>query len=160
MTKRFKFFQCGDINCKRTCDSSELFCVVLDDNGYVIVTYNRAPRSRIGSFFGDFRPDIMRQLVEEGIYRPHRMYDYQGTCFPRIATNNPASKYMTVRCWFARKLQFLLVTFFITAGQTSNRDLEMERCPIILDDQDRLGQRNGLSGSRYRRELFGRRSIL
>ncbi|KAK9720898.1 Neuronal voltage-dependent calcium channel alpha 2acd [Popillia japonica] len=86
---------CGDINCKRTCDSSELFCVVLDDNGYVIVTYNRAPRPRIGSFFGDFRPDIMRQLVEEGIYRPHRMYDYQGTCFPRIATNNPASKYMT-----------------------------------------------------------------
>ncbi|KAI4455354.1 voltage-dependent calcium channel subunit alpha-2/delta-related [Holotrichia oblita] len=86
---------CGDINCKRTCDSSELFCVVLDDNGYVIVTYNRAPRPRIGSFFGDFRPDIMRQLVDEGIYRPHRMYDYQGTCFPRIATNNPASKYRT-----------------------------------------------------------------
>ncbi|KRT86813.1 hypothetical protein AMK59_2594, partial [Oryctes borbonicus] len=86
---------CGDINCKRTCDSSELFCVVLDDNGYVIVTYNRQPRPKIGTFFGDFRPDIMRQLVQDGIYSPHRMYDYQATCFPRTATNNPASKYIT-----------------------------------------------------------------
>jgi len=73
-----------------------LFCVILDDNGYVVTTYNRSPRPNIGSFFGDFRPDIMKQLVDEGIYKMNRMFDYQATCFPPISTGSQASRYITV----------------------------------------------------------------
>lgn len=74
--------------CIRDCNSAELFCLVLDDNGYVVVSYDR---KYTGMFFGDIRPDIMNQLVREGIYEPIRMYDYQATCFQPRETGNWAS---------------------------------------------------------------------
>ncbi|XP_065173091.1 voltage-dependent calcium channel subunit alpha-2/delta-3 isoform X3 [Atheta coriaria] len=80
--------QCGDERCKRTCSSEELHCMLVDDNGYIVVAYDR---KRTGMFLGDFRPDILEMLVEEGVYNRTRMYDYQATCFPNIHTVSPAS---------------------------------------------------------------------
>lgn len=90
------FLQCGDIHCKRTCTSEELYCLVLDDNGYVIVSDDREDTGR---FFGEIRADIMAQLIEEGVYKPNRMYDYQATCFRSTDTGNPASRCLTVRLY-------------------------------------------------------------
>lgn len=86
-------FQCGEINCKRTCASEELFCVVLDDNGYVIVSDTATDTGR---FFGEIRADIMNLLVIEGIYKTTRMYDYQATCFESRDSGNFATKLPTV----------------------------------------------------------------
>lgn len=38
----------------------------------------------------------MNQLVEEGIYKPNRMYDYQATCFQPMESGNPASTFSNV----------------------------------------------------------------
>lgn len=67
--------------------------MVLDDNGYVVVSDVAADTGR---FFGEIRPDIMNQLVIEGIYKPNRMYDYQATCFQQRDTGNFASKLLAV----------------------------------------------------------------
>lgn len=68
--------------------------MVLDDNGYVIVSDEK---SDTGRFFGELRADIMQQLVLDGIYTPNRMYDYQGTCFQPRDTGSFATKLLTVR---------------------------------------------------------------
>ncbi|XP_074029619.1 voltage-dependent calcium channel subunit straightjacket isoform X2 [Leptinotarsa decemlineata] len=103
---------CGDMPCKRTCDSEELHCLVLDDNGYVIVSDD--PRET-GFFFGRIRSDIMGQLVEEGIYKATRMYDYQGLCAEPQDGSSPATKLFTpiihlseLFNWFVGSLIFLV----------------------------------------------------
>lgn len=39
----------------------------------------------------------MFDLVEEGVYKPNRMYDYQATCFQSTESGSDASRCRTVR---------------------------------------------------------------
>ncbi|XP_022904961.2 voltage-dependent calcium channel subunit alpha-2/delta-3 isoform X1 [Onthophagus taurus] len=118
---------CGN-GCKRTCTSGELLCLLLDDNGYIVAAYkpksNEDKQPQIGTFFGDFRPDIMQQLVKEKIYKAHKMYDYQATCFPTISTGNPATKLFTPLTHFTTLLQYFLnlVLFFTKSIYTDELD--------------------------------------
>ncbi|CAG9853746.1 unnamed protein product [Phyllotreta striolata] len=83
---------CGNIPCTRTCASQELNCLVLDDNGYVIVSDD--PRNT-GFFFGKIMPEVMNKLVEEKIYKATVMYDYQGLCAEGQESESPASTLLT-----------------------------------------------------------------
>ncbi|XP_072393031.1 voltage-dependent calcium channel subunit alpha-2/delta-3 isoform X1 [Diabrotica undecimpunctata] len=83
---------CGTIPCTRTCSSQELHCLVLDDNGYVIVSDN--PKET-GYFFGKIMPDVMNQLIDEKIYKVTTMYDYQGLCAEGQETESPASRLLS-----------------------------------------------------------------
>lgn len=85
--------KCGDMTCKRTCQSEELHCLILDDNGYIVVS--DYPQET-GFFFGEKRGDIMKQLVEEGIYKITTMYDYQALCTVYSESTNPASRLFSV----------------------------------------------------------------
>ncbi|XP_064214426.1 voltage-dependent calcium channel subunit alpha-2/delta-3 isoform X3 [Tribolium castaneum] len=100
---------CGDIPCKRTCDSDELDCFLLDDNGYIIVSDDL---THTGFFFGKVRPDIMSFLVDEGIYKVTRMYDYQGLCPEEHESNNPASTFSTPLDQISRLIHWATATFF------------------------------------------------
>lgn len=66
---------------------------MVDDNGYVIVSNNVQDT---GFFFGRIRPDIMKELLRENIYKVTRIFDYQGLCPDSDEMNSPASKLMTV----------------------------------------------------------------
>ncbi|CAH0548636.1 unnamed protein product [Brassicogethes aeneus] len=86
-------FSCApNLTCKRTCESEELHCLMLDDNGYIIISDNL---KETGLFFGNVRPDILDQLVEEGIYKITTMFDYQGLCPEGQDTTNPATKLLS-----------------------------------------------------------------
>ncbi|KAF5300024.1 hypothetical protein FQR65_LT09281 [Abscondita terminalis] len=83
--------ECGDKTCQHTCDSDELSCFVLDNNAYVVVS----DEGYTGKFFGKVRPDIMKHLVEKGLYRRTRFIDYQDICYldpPSPKLQSPASK--------------------------------------------------------------------
>lgn len=58
-------------------------CFILDNNGYVVLSdeQNYTGNLYTGNFIGDIRPDIMHHLVEDGVYLPTRMFDYQGICY-------------------------------------------------------------------------------
>ncbi|XP_063927226.1 voltage-dependent calcium channel subunit alpha-2/delta-3-like isoform X3 [Zophobas morio] len=92
---------CGDIACTRTCETDELDCFLLDENGYIIVSDDL---TQTGYFFGKFRPDIMGFLVNEGIYNVTRMYDYQGLCPEEEEASNPAPPMST---------PFVSMTYFL-----------------------------------------------
>ncbi|XP_050299569.1 voltage-dependent calcium channel subunit alpha-2/delta-3 isoform X2 [Anthonomus grandis grandis] len=100
---------CGDMQkaCKKTCDSEELHCLMLDDGGYVIVSDNI---QETGFFFGKLRPDIMSSLIDEGIYSAHRMYDYQGLCPVKEDSESSSSKLLTPYFYFLAILDYILST--------------------------------------------------
>ncbi|CAG9772800.1 unnamed protein product [Ceutorhynchus assimilis] len=105
---------CGDMQkaCKKTCDSEELHCLMLDDSGYVIVSDNI---QETGYFFGKIRSDIMSQLVDEGIYKMHRMFDYQGLCPEGQDTGSSGSKLLTPYFFLATILEWAVTTMTIFA---------------------------------------------
>lgn len=89
----------------------------MDDNGYVIVSDNI---QQTGYFFGKIRPDVMSQLIDEGIYQAHRMFDYQGLCPEGQDLGSVASRLLTVCCIATvRSSQFILNYFIFSRSGTS-----------------------------------------
>ncbi|XP_068900722.1 voltage-dependent calcium channel subunit alpha-2/delta-3 isoform X2 [Tenebrio molitor] len=117
---------CGDIPCTRTCDTDELDCYLLDDNGYVIVSDDP---SQTGHFFGKFRPDIMKFLEDEGIYRVTRMYDYQGLCPEVHEMNNPASSIFTPLKHLSNLVRWASGTLLYLLQSVTSSDLETMTYP-------------------------------
>ncbi|ERL90828.1 hypothetical protein D910_08174 [Dendroctonus ponderosae] len=105
---------CGDMQkaCKKTCESEELHCLLLDDNGYVIVSDNV---QQTGHFFGKIRPDVMSQLIDEGIYQAHRMFDYQGLCPEGQDSGSVASKLLTPFWYLMGILEWAVSTLSLFA---------------------------------------------
>lgn len=72
-----------DLRCFCQCGSANITCFILDNNGYVVLSDEEEYAGNLytGNFIGDIRPDIMKYLVEDGVYTPTRMFDYQGICY-------------------------------------------------------------------------------
>nr|XP_023014189.1 voltage-dependent calcium channel subunit alpha-2/delta-3-like [Leptinotarsa decemlineata] len=70
--------KCGsDEKCRITCKQEELDCYILDNNAYIVLSDEP---EYIGRYLGDIRPDIMNDLIEDGVYITTRMFDYQAIC--------------------------------------------------------------------------------
>ncbi|KAG5877947.1 hypothetical protein JTB14_001177 [Gonioctena quinquepunctata] len=69
--------KCGEKKCAITCKHKELDCYILDNNAYVVLSDEP---EYIGRYIGDIRPDILKDLVEDGVYIVTRMFDYQAIC--------------------------------------------------------------------------------
>ncbi|XP_018330048.1 voltage-dependent calcium channel subunit alpha-2/delta-3-like isoform X2 [Agrilus planipennis] len=117
---------CGEMSCKRTCNSEELYCIVLDDSGYVIVSDDK---SDTGKFFGDIRSDIMYQLIEEGVYTPIRMYDYQATCFKGEDVGSPATSIENPLLHFTELVRWAFGTLIYFARLTWGDEVDTMMYP-------------------------------
>ncbi|XP_070491988.1 voltage-dependent calcium channel subunit alpha-2/delta-3 isoform X2 [Chironomus tepperi] len=72
-----------------SCFSDEFECFVIDDNGYVIISDDIADTGR---FFGEIRGAAMRKLIDNKVYQPVKIYDYQAICFINKDSASLASK--------------------------------------------------------------------
>lgn len=72
--------------CKITCFIERLNCYILDNNAYVVLS--EEPEF-IGRYMGDIRPDIMADLIDDKVFIPTRMFNYQAICqklVPKLLT--------------------------------------------------------------------------
>ncbi|XP_026478541.1 voltage-dependent calcium channel subunit alpha-2/delta-3-like [Ctenocephalides felis] len=99
------------INCAKTCQSGDLDCYALDNNGYVVVG---SSAEDTGKFFGEVRPHLMLHLIQDRVYRQIEIVDYQAVCFKPTETSNPASKLsatlqlMNILDWTISRLIWIL----------------------------------------------------
>lgn len=77
---------------------------MLDNNGYIIVS---DLLKDTGKFFGEVQGNIMEKMVEEGLYKKIRMFDYQAVCFREDGTKNKASFLLTVSCRLCNIMKFV-----------------------------------------------------
>ncbi|XP_067346481.1 voltage-dependent calcium channel subunit alpha-2/delta-4 isoform X2 [Channa argus] len=63
--------------CPLQCDSLDIECYVIDNNGFVLISknYNNA-----GRFFGEIDGSVMTTLIRMGMFKRVSLFDYQAMC--------------------------------------------------------------------------------
>ncbi|KAJ2948102.1 hypothetical protein O0L34_g9898 [Tuta absoluta] len=106
-----------------TCESESVECYLVDNNGWIVVSKNE---NQTGQFFGKIRPDIMTKMVDEEVYRPVHVIDYQAVCFRVKKTTNfaailttPLENIRNVMAWFLATSVWLYNSITLSSAQAS-----------------------------------------
>ncbi|TNN00744.1 hypothetical protein fugu_011990 [Takifugu bimaculatus] len=71
--------QCSNVEgvCPLSCESADLSCFLIDNNGFIVLSKDR---SEVGRFFGEVDGSVMASLIKMGMYRKVSLFDYQAMC--------------------------------------------------------------------------------
>ncbi|XP_068083443.1 voltage-dependent calcium channel subunit alpha-2/delta-3 [Anabrus simplex] len=83
---------CSTPNCPKTCESEDLECYVLDNNGYIIVSESLKDT---GKFFGEVRASVMEEMINRNMFDTITIFDYQAVCFLPKSTGSHGSQQFT-----------------------------------------------------------------
>ncbi|CAH2102256.1 unnamed protein product [Euphydryas editha] len=107
-----------------TCLSDNWDCFLVDSNGWIVVSKDT---SQTGQFFGKVRPDIMMKLVEDDVFKPIHIIDYQAVCFREKKVTNPASSLLTplenlrlIMAWFLATTVWIYNSISVGLAQASS----------------------------------------
>ncbi|XP_054480417.1 voltage-dependent calcium channel subunit alpha-2/delta-4 [Anoplopoma fimbria] len=70
---------CSDTDgvCPLRCDSIDIACYVIDNNGFVLISKQRTDAGR---FFGEIDGSVMTTLIRMGMFKRVSLFDYQAMC--------------------------------------------------------------------------------
>ncbi|XP_044255106.1 voltage-dependent calcium channel subunit alpha-2/delta-3-like [Tribolium madens] len=118
------------------CACKDLSCYILDNNAYVVLSNEK---EYTGRFVGDVSPIITHRLIQNGVYKRIRMFDYQAICQkpPESKTKNSATMTITL---FRRLLENLLnvtdwalaTILMLIASVTGGPDYESTKNETLL----------------------------
>ncbi|XP_056272676.1 voltage-dependent calcium channel subunit alpha-2/delta-4-like isoform X2 [Pseudoliparis swirei] len=63
--------------CPLSCESADLNCFLVDNNGFVVLSKER---SEVGRFFGEVDGSVMASLIKMGMFKKVSLFDYQAMC--------------------------------------------------------------------------------
>ncbi|XP_038667409.1 voltage-dependent calcium channel subunit alpha-2/delta-1 isoform X10 [Scyliorhinus canicula] len=79
----------GEI-CDCTKNSKHFDCVILDDGGFLLMSNQDEYIGKIGKFFGEIDPSLMKRLLNTSLYAFNKSYDFQSVCDPETETKAAA----------------------------------------------------------------------
>ncbi|XP_046882487.1 voltage-dependent calcium channel subunit alpha-2/delta-3-like [Hypomesus transpacificus] len=105
--------QCAalDGKCTISCDSEDIKCYLIDNNGFILVTEDY---SQTGLFFGEVEGAVMNKLLLMGSFKRITLYDYQALCKDYAGSSDSSrtlSDPFTVVKWFLTELVIFLLEF-------------------------------------------------
>ncbi|XP_029969457.1 voltage-dependent calcium channel subunit alpha-2/delta-4 [Salarias fasciatus] len=70
---------CSDAEgiCPLRCDSIDIDCFVIDNNGFVLISKQRTDA---GKFYGEIDGSVMTNLIRMGMFKRVSLFDYQAMC--------------------------------------------------------------------------------
>nr|XP_057930553.1 voltage-dependent calcium channel subunit alpha-2/delta-4-like isoform X1 [Doryrhamphus excisus]XP_057930555.1 voltage-dependent calcium channel subunit alpha-2/delta-4-like isoform X1 [Doryrhamphus excisus]XP_057930556.1 voltage-dependent calcium channel subunit alpha-2/delta-4-like isoform X1 [Doryrhamphus excisus]XP_057930557.1 voltage-dependent calcium channel subunit alpha-2/delta-4-like isoform X1 [Doryrhamphus excisus]XP_057930558.1 voltage-dependent calcium channel subunit alpha-2/de len=79
ITKQDSNTDCSNIEglCPLSCESPELSCFLVDNNGFTLLSKDR---KEVGRFFGEVDGSVMATLIKMGMFRKVSLFDYQAMC--------------------------------------------------------------------------------
>ncbi|KAM4615648.1 voltage-dependent calcium channel subunit alpha-2/delta-4 [Polymixia lowei] len=110
---------CSNIEgvCPLRCDSYDIACYVIDDNGFIIISKNR---NDVARFFGEVDGSVMATLIRMGMFKRVSLFDYQAMC--KMGSHSVSSArpllspfygLMAVLKWFLSNFLLFLLEFNI-----------------------------------------------
>ncbi|CAL8318462.1 unnamed protein product [Lota lota] len=81
--------QCSNIEgvCPLRCDSYDIACYLIDNNGFVIISKER---NDAGRFLGEVDGSVMTTLIRMGMFKRVSLFDYQAMCKMNLHSSNSA----------------------------------------------------------------------
>lgn len=103
---------CSDADgvCPLRCDSFDIECYVIDNNGFVLISKQR---SDAGRFFGEIDGAVMTTLIRMGMFKRVSLFDYQAMC--KMSSHSVSSARPLFRPFYglASALKWLLSNFLL-----------------------------------------------
>ncbi|KAF6716341.1 Voltage-dependent calcium channel subunit alpha-2/delta-4 [Oryzias melastigma] len=107
--------QCSNVEgvCPLSCESPDLNCFLVDNNGFILLSKDR---NEIGRFFGAIDGSIMASLIKMGMFKKVSLFDYQAMCKNSHHHSSSARPLLTpfyvmmalIRWFLSNALMFLL----------------------------------------------------
>uniref|UniRef100_A0A096LRI8 Calcium voltage-gated channel auxiliary subunit alpha2delta 4 n=1 Tax=Poecilia formosa TaxID=48698 RepID=A0A096LRI8_POEFO len=71
--------QCSNVEgvCPLSCESDDLSCYLVDNNGFILLSKER---NDVGRFFGEVDGSVMASLIKMGMFKKVSLFDYQAMC--------------------------------------------------------------------------------
>ncbi|KAM8909887.1 voltage-dependent calcium channel subunit alpha-2/delta-4 isoform 1-T1 [Spinachia spinachia] len=103
---------CSDIDgiCPLRCDSFDIACYVIDNNGFVIISKERTDAGR---FFGEVDGSVMTTLIRMGMFKRVSLFDYQAMCKMNLHSVNSARPLLSPFYGLASALKWFLSNFLL-----------------------------------------------
>ncbi|XP_024913029.1 voltage-dependent calcium channel subunit alpha-2/delta-4 [Cynoglossus semilaevis] len=103
---------CSDVEgiCPLRCDSPDIECYVIDNNGFVLIS--KQPNDA-GRFFGEIDGSVMTTLIRMGMFKRVSLFDYQAMCKMNSHSVSSARPLLSPFYGLASALQWFLSNFLL-----------------------------------------------
>ncbi|XP_065807361.1 voltage-dependent calcium channel subunit alpha-2/delta-4 isoform X3 [Labrus bergylta] len=103
---------CSDVEwaCPLRCDSYEIECYVIDNNGFVLISKQR---NDAGRFFGEVDGSVMTTLIRMGMFKRVSLFDYQAMCKMTSHSVSSARPLLSPFYGLASALKWFLSNFLL-----------------------------------------------
>ncbi|XP_039647363.1 voltage-dependent calcium channel subunit alpha-2/delta-4 isoform X2 [Perca fluviatilis] len=103
---------CSDTDgvCPLRCDSFDIACYVIDNNGFVLISKQR---SDAGRFFGEVDGSVMTTLIRMGMFKRVSLFDYQAMCKMNSHSVSSARPLLSPFYGLASALKWFLSNFLL-----------------------------------------------
>ncbi|XP_037108816.1 voltage-dependent calcium channel subunit alpha-2/delta-3 [Syngnathus acus] len=118
-----------DGKCSISCDSEDINCYLIDNNGFILVTEEQ---SQTGLFFGEVEGAVMNKLLQMGSFKRITLYDYQAICREYAGSSDSArtlSDPFTVVKWLLTELVIFLLEFNLYSWWNVDLSVKAQRSP-------------------------------
>ncbi|KAF3859174.1 hypothetical protein F7725_021573 [Dissostichus mawsoni] len=104
--------QCSDVDgiCPLRCDSVDIACYMIDNNGFVLISKQR---NDAGRFFGEIDGSVMTTLIRMGMFKRVSLFDYQAMCKMNSHSVSSARPLLSPFYGLASALKWFLSNFLL-----------------------------------------------
>lgn len=104
--------QCSNVEgtCPLRCDSFDIACYVIDNNGFVLISKQR---NDAGRFFGEVDGSVMTTLIRMGMFKRVSLFDYQAMCKMNSHSVSSARPLLSPFYGLAAALKWFLSNFLL-----------------------------------------------
>ncbi|CAI5636014.1 unnamed protein product [Oreochromis niloticus] len=96
--------------CPLRCDSLDIECYVIDNNGFVLISEQR---NDAGRFFGEIDGSVMSTLIRMGMFKRVSLFDYQAMCKMNSHSVSSARPLLSPFYGLASALKWFLSNFLL-----------------------------------------------
>ncbi|XP_059181702.1 voltage-dependent calcium channel subunit alpha-2/delta-4 [Centropristis striata] len=103
---------CSDVDgiCPLRCDSFDISCYVIDNNGFVLISKEQ---NHAGRFFGEIDGSVMTTLIRMGMFKRVSLFDYQAMCKMNSHSVSSARPLLSPFYGLASALKWFLSNFLL-----------------------------------------------
>ncbi|XP_032360672.1 voltage-dependent calcium channel subunit alpha-2/delta-4 isoform X2 [Etheostoma spectabile] len=103
---------CSDTDgvCPLRCDSFDIACYVIDNNGFVLISKQQSDAAR---FFGEVDGSVMTTLIRMGMFKRVSLFDYQAMCKMNSHSVSSARPLLSPFYGLASALKWFLSNFLL-----------------------------------------------